>query len=82
MIALLSQPLLLAAGIVAMRQMRRLPETCCSTYQNLVLFVLSGLIMAWQEPQSFGFVLELTWTSWALVIVSSALTLSTQIYKF
>ena len=38
--------------------------------------------MAVQDPQSFGFIWELTWTSWALVIVSSALTLATQIYKF
>lgn len=32
MILLLAQPVLLAAGIIAMRQMRRLPETTCSTY--------------------------------------------------
>lgn len=31
-IALLSQPVLLGMGTIAMRQMRRLPETCCSTY--------------------------------------------------
>lgn len=31
-IALIMQPVLLAAGAVAMRQMRKLPETTCSTY--------------------------------------------------
>lgn len=45
MIALLSQPFLLAAGMIAMRQMRKLPETCCSTYCNLTIFLVSAVAM-------------------------------------
>jgi drug/metabolite transporter (DMT)-like permease len=45
LIALLSQPVLLASGIITMRKMRRLPETCASTYCNLSLFLLSFGVM-------------------------------------
>lgn len=38
--------------------------------------------MALEGPDSFAFIRELTWESWLLVLASSALTLSTQIYKF
>jgi hypothetical protein len=43
--ALLSQPFLLAAGIVSMRQMRRLPETVCTTYSSITLSLISAAAM-------------------------------------
>lgn len=60
LIALLSQPVLLAAGAVAMRQMRKLPETTCSTYQNISLALLSAIFMLC-NGYKFNFVFELTW---------------------
>lgn len=81
LVALLSQPVLLAMGTVAMRQMRRLPETCCSTYQNATLFVLSGCYLVYSGT-SFSFVLEFSLVSWALIMLSSLTTVATQLMKF
>ncbi len=81
LVALLSQPVLLAAGCVAMRQMRKMPETTCSTYQNLSLAVLSGACML-GLGLPFDFFLEFTWQAWLLVLASSLLTILTQTAKF
>lgn len=79
--ALISQPILLAAGAISMRQMRKLPETVCSSYQNITLSVLAATIMIAQGV-SFNFVYEFSYTTWALLATSSMLTVFTQMAKF
>ena len=75
-IALMSQPILLAAGAVAMRQMRKLPEKTCSTYQNVSLTLISAIFMLC-AGHSFDFMYSLTWEAWGLAIAGSALTVFT-----
>jgi len=79
--ALICQPILLAAGAVAMRQMRRMPETTCSTYQNASLAVLSSVFML-AYGMDFGFMFEFSLNAWLLCWVSSLLTILTQTCKF
>jgi predicted tellurium resistance membrane protein TerC len=81
LIALISQPVLLAAGCVAMRQMRKMPETTCSTYQNLSLAILSAVFMIGFDLP-FDFFMDFTWKAWLFVICSSLLTICTQTAKF
>jgi hypothetical protein len=59
MAALLSQPFLLAAGIVSMRKMRRLPEIVCTSYSNVTLALISGAAMVIHR-ENFTFIFEFT----------------------
>ena len=43
MIALVSQPVLLAGGDIAIKKMAKLPEMLPSAYQNLTLMILAGV---------------------------------------
>lgn len=80
-VALIMQPILLAAGAVAMRQMRKLPETTCSTYQNLALTILSAGFMV-GYGLDFNFMFEFGVQAWLLAIASALLTIFTQTAKF
>ena len=53
-IALVCQPILIASGVICMRQMRKMPETTASFYQNLTLAVFSAAWMTY-ERESFNF---------------------------
>ena len=59
MIALVFQPILIASGVICMRQMRKMPETTASFYQNLTLAVFAA---AWMtcEQSSFNFMNDFT----------------------
>lgn len=76
LMALISQPVLLAGGAVAMRQMKKMPETTCSTYQNLSLALLSAAFMA-GFGLNFDFMFEFSWQAWVLTFLSSLLTILT-----
>ena len=79
--ALLSQPFLLAAGIVSMRKMRRLPEIVCTSYSNVTLALISGAAMILHR-ESFSFMFEFTLQTWILIVVSSILTVLSSTTKF
>lgn len=79
--ALLSQPFLLAAGIISMRKMRRLPETVCTSYSNITLSLISAAAMIIHK-ESFSFMFEFTLETWILIVVSSILTVLSSTTKF
>lgn len=80
LIALLSQPVLLASGIITMRKMRRLPETCASTYCNMSLFLLSFGVMVAMEVE-FSFILNFSVQTWIMIVLSCTFTIMAQITK-
>jgi hypothetical protein len=53
-IALVCQPILIASGVIFMRQMRKMPETTASFYKNLTLAVFSAEWTTY-ERESFNF---------------------------
>lgn len=80
LVALISQPVLLGGGIVTMRQMRKLPETCASNYCNLSLFLFALTIML-LTGESFGYLKDFTIQTWALISLSCIFTIAGQITK-
>lgn len=80
MVALISQPLLLAGGDIAMRKMRKMPEQLCSAYQNLSLCLLASLYMVCTGLK-FDFVKDLSIEAWLWLCLSCSLTILTQLAK-
>ena len=80
MVALVSQPFLLAGGDIAMRKMRKMPEKLCSTYQNLSLALLASVYML-IAGLSFDFVWTLNGAAWFYLCLSCSLTILTQLAK-
>ena len=80
MVALISQPFLLAGGDVAMRRMRKMPEELCSGYCNFTLTFLASIYML-ATGLSFGFFSTLSWYAWIMLFLSCFLTLLGQITK-
>lgn len=76
LVALISQPFLLAGGSIAMRKMRKMPEQLCSAYQNLTLFVIASLAMIYSGT-SLNFLWELSSASYGLLLLSCTLTIAT-----
>ena len=81
MTALLSQPLLLAAGIISMRKMRKLPEIVCSTYSSLSLALISGLAIL-LTGEDLKIIFAFTYETWVLIVISSVLTVLSSTTKF
>lgn len=81
LIALISQPFLLAGGSIAMRKMRKMPEQLCSAYQNLTLFIMASVAMV-VSGTSMSFVKEMSATTYGLLLLSCSLTIATQMAKF
>ena len=77
MIALISQPILLAGGDIAMRKMKKMPEELCSAYQNMSLALLAACYMM-LSGLSFDFVYELSSAAWIWLVASCLLTILTQ----
>lgn len=80
MVALIAQPFLLAGGDIAMRKMRKMPESLCSAYQNISLTLLASVYM-FSTGLDFHFMMELSTSAWVYVILSCALTIISQIVK-
>lgn len=76
LIALVSQPFLLAGGSIAMRKMRKMPEQVCSAYQNVTLAVMASLAMV-VSGTSLEFLWELSLASYGLLFLSCSLTIAT-----
>ena len=58
-------PMLLAAGTVAMRKMRKMHEMTVSSYVNFSLLIVSvGMMLVLKEQ--FDFFLSFSGTSWVL----------------
>lgn len=57
-----------------MRQMRKMPETTASFYQNITLAVLATIYMLC-DGSSFGFVFEFSALTWFVVTMSSLLVI-------
>ena len=74
MIALLSQPLLLAGGDIAIRKMSKLPEELPSAYQNLTLMVLAAVYI-FSTDLGFGFLSSLSRTAWIFLCFSCFLNI-------
>ena len=81
LIALISQPVLLAGGSIAMRKMRKMPEQVCSAYQNMTLAVMASLAMI-ASGTSLDFLKEMSSLSFGLLFLSCGLTIATQLAKF
>jgi len=81
LVALISQPVLLAGGSIAMRKMRKMPEQLCSAYQNLTLLVMASFAMIYTGT-SFEFLREMSAFTYGLLLLSCSLTIATQIAKF
>jgi hypothetical protein len=81
MTALICQPFLLAAGVVSMRKMRRLPETVCTTYSNVSLSLISGIAIV-LHGEGFTKIFEFTLETWVIVLISSVLTVLSSTSKF
>lgn len=81
MVALISQPLLLAGGDIAMRRMRKMPEQLCSTYQNLSLSLIFGAALV-LTGEGFEFIAALSLKAWLYLTLSCSLTILTQLAKF
>jgi len=80
MVALISQPFLLAGGDIAMRKMRKMPESLCSAYQNISLTLLASVYMV-GTGLDFKFIMELSNSAWIYIILSCALTIISQMVK-
>ena len=80
MVALIAQPFLLAGGDIAMRKMRKMPESLCSAYQNVSLTLLASIYMLCTGI-SFDFIWTLSQSAWFYIILSCALTIISQIVK-
>jgi len=81
LIALISQPVLLAGGSIAMRKMRKMPEQVCSAYQNITLAAMASLAMI-ASGTSLSFLMEMSALSYGLLFLSCSLTIATQMAKF
>jgi len=71
----------LAAGIVSMRRMRKLPETVCSTYSSLSLSLISGIAIL-LTGENLKVIFEFTYETWSLIVISSVLTVLASTTKF
>ena len=80
MVALISQPFLLAGGDVAMRRMRKMPEELCSGYCNFTLTFLASVYML-ATGLSFQFFSTLSTYAWIMLFLSCFLTILGQITK-
>jgi len=74
LIALIAQPFLLAGGDIAMRKMRKMPESLCSAYQNVSLTLLASIYM-FATGLSFDFIWTLSAEAWFYIVLSCALTI-------
>ena len=64
-----------------MRGMRKLPESCCSTYMQFSVALIAGIYLS-AMGKDFRFMVEFSVYMWILLIASSATTLLQQLTKY
>ena len=77
LVALISQPFLLAGGDIAMRKMRKMPEQLCSAYQNFTLTLLASVYLL-ASGLKFDFIWSLSSQAWLYLTLSCVFTIVTQ----
>jgi len=81
LVGLALNPILLAAGQVAMRKMRKMPESTVTTYSAFTL-ILASCIMIVATGDSFTFYKDFDKTSWLLILLIGFLVVLQQTTKF
>merc|ERR1711894_177084 len=81
-VCLLTQPIMLAGGYIALRKMKRNHTMVVACYVNLTLFVVSLLCVTFMKGIGFGFVTKLGWATWLLFVISALNTICDQTSKF
>lgn len=78
---LLVTPVLIAMGIIAMRNMRKMHESVVTTYMNSTLLVVM-LIVVFASGSDLSPWSQFSWLHWGFLVLLALANVGTQIFRF
>jgi len=81
LLILLCNPIIIAAGVIAMRKMRKMHESVITTYMNLMLLTIM-LVIVYASGSNLTPWYSFTWLDWVALVGLSTSNVGSQIFRF